>query len=306
MSQNLAPIVLFTFKRLDTLKKTVKALQNNFLASDSDLIIYSDGAKYSQDEPIIHEIRSYLRTIKGFKSVVINESGENQGLASSIINGVSSVMKIYNKAIVLEDDLLTSTNFLSFMNQALDKYESLPKVYSISGYSFDLKFRNDSIDGYFLNRSWSWGWATWRNRWEEVDWLVSDYKDFSKSSGQRAEFSKLGSDVNKMLAAQMMGKADSWYIRFVYHQYKKRLLTFYPQISKIDNNGFDNEATHNKGLKSRFITSIDSTHNMKFILPYDAVIDEVRQEVFLKKLSLKTRIINKIKEIFFKQCGFLN
>lgn len=301
MSNTLAPIVLFTYKRLETLQKTIDALRLNFLASDSDLIIYSDGPKDHKDEPIIQEIRSYLRTIKGFKSIAIHESEKNQGLATSIISGVSSVMKVYDKAIVLEDDLLTSTNFLAFMNQALDKYKHSESVCSISAYSFDLKEQDDSLEkGYFLNRSWSWGWATWRDRWEEVDWMVSDYNDFSKSSRQKAGFAKLGSDVNKMLAAQMTGKADSWYIRFIYYQYKRGLLTFYPNVSKIDNNGFDTEATHNTGIKSRFITSFDLTNNIEFIFPENVSINGAKQRVFSAKLGFKTRLINKLKEFFLK------
>ncbi|KHJ38171.1 hypothetical protein PBAC_17120 [Pedobacter glucosidilyticus] len=301
MSNTLAPIVLFTYKRLETLQKTIDALKLNFLAADSDLIIYSDGAKHDKDESIINGIRTYLKTITGFKSIAIYESEKNQGLATSIISGVSAVMKVYDKAIVLEDDLLTSTNFLSFMNQALDKYKHSAKVCSISAYSFDLKEQDDSLEeGYFLNRSWSWGWATWRDRWAEVDWTVSDYKEFSKSNTQKAGFAKLGSDVNKMLAAQMTGKADSWYIRFVYHQYKKGLITFYPLVSKIDNNGFDTEATHNTGIKSRFITSFDLTNNIEFTFPENVIIDEAKQRVFSEKLGFKTRLINKIKEFFLK------
>ena len=41
----LAPIVLFVYSRLEQTKETVNALINNLLASESDLYIYSDGAK---------------------------------------------------------------------------------------------------------------------------------------------------------------------------------------------------------------------------------------------------------------------
>jgi len=299
MSQKLAPIVLFTYKRLVTLQKTVEALKRNYLASQSDLFIYSDGAKVPEDQIIIDDIRRYLKKINGFKSITIHESSMNKGLASSIIEGVSEVMKTYHKAIVLEDDLLTSTNFLSFMNQALEFYESKNQVYSISGYSFDLiESSINDLDGYFLNRSWSWGWATWKDRWQKIDWNVNDYQEFIKNRKRVADFSSLGSDVNKMLSAQMNGKTDSWYIRSTFHQFNIQGLAFYPTISKIDNNGFDQEATHNKGIKSRFITGFDRSEKIDFDFPDLIEIDLKRQKRFQRKLSLPIRILNKIKELF--------
>jgi len=297
---NLAPIVLFTYKRLDTLQETVHALAANNLASQSDLIIYSDGAKKQEDETIIQEIRTFLKTITGFKSVTINESSTNKGLATSIINGVSAAMKKYHKAIVLEDDLKTSINFLDFMNEGLNKYKAQKKVYSISGYAFDFKNQKINEDAYFLNRSWSWGWASWEDRWIEIDWEVKDYTSFEYDSIQKKLFSKLGSDVYGMLQKQMKGELDSWYIRSTYHQFKVQGLSLYPSISKIDNNGFDDQATHNSGLKNRYLTSFDNSNKKYFKFPEVIEINKQLQLGFANKMSFRIRIINKFKEIFFK------
>ena len=130
-----SPIVLFTYKRFEILIKTIQCLSDNILASDSDLIIYSDGARSIEENGVIDKIRAYLKTISGFKSVTIHESPSNKGLAASIIQGVSDVLKVYPSAIILEDDLITSKNFLSFMNQALDYYQDFPQIFSISGFS---------------------------------------------------------------------------------------------------------------------------------------------------------------------------
>jgi len=295
----LAPIVLFTYKRLKALQQTVGALAANSLAAESDLIIYSDGAKNLEDQRIIEEIRGYLKTITGFKSVSIHASHTNKGLATSIIKGVSEVMHQYHKAIVLEDDLIASTNFLSFMNQALDKYKLEKKVYSISGYALDFTNINSKVDGYFLNRSWSWGWASWEDRWTEIDWDVKDYPLFKKDSSQKEGFSKLGSDVYGMLRKQMDGEVDSWYIRSTYHQFKVKGLSLYPSISKIDNNGFDTIATHTSGLKNRYLTSFDNSNKMYFKFPEVIEINRKLQLAFANKMGFRTRLINKIKELLF-------
>jgi len=295
-----SPIVLFTYLRLEVLKKTVNALAANIYASESNLIIFSDGAKYLNDEFTVREIRTYLKTIIGFKSVIVHESSTNKGLATSIIQGVSSVLKEYPSVIVLEDDLITSTNFLAFMNESLVQYKEVKKVYSISGFSFD--FTNISLkeDGYFLNRAWSWGWATWADRWQEIDWQIRDYSEFCSKKKEVSEFSKLGSDAYKMLSDQMQGNIDSWYIRFIYHQFKNKGLAFYPTTSKITNLGFDALATHNKGIKTRFITDFDVSQNVSFKFPDHVEINPDKQGAFLNKLGLKNRILNRISEILFK------
>src|SRR5258706_1722860 len=173
----LAPILLFTYKRLDTLRKTISALQQNDYANKSDLFIFSDSAKKDIEEASINEVRTYLKTIKDFKNISIFEATKNKGLANSIIDGVTQIIAEYGKVIVLEDDLISTQNFLSFMNAGLDKYKSEPDVFSISGYSFNLRPPAEKYieSGYFLKRGWSWGWATWADRWENVDWEVKDY-----------------------------------------------------------------------------------------------------------------------------------
>jgi hypothetical protein len=295
----LSPIVLFTYLRLETLKKTINALAANFYASESDLIIYSDGAKFTKDIERVNEIRTYLKTIQGFKSVKVHESTKNKGLASSIIHGVSSVLKIYPSAIVLEDDLLTSTNFLAFMNASLGRFKDVKNVYSISGYSFDFPNVPSNMDGYLLNRSWSWGWATWSDRWNEIDWQMNDYPQFISNKKEVSKFALLGSDVNKILSDQMQGKADSWYIRSTYHQFKIKGLAYYPCISKVNNEGFDSLATHNKGLKSRFETNFDTSEKRSFSFPDRIEINPIIQADFSTKMGLKNRILNRVKELLF-------
>ena len=297
----LAPILLFTYKRLETLKQTVEALGQNELASESDLFIFSDGAKKENDKETIQEVREYIKTIKGFKSVTISESKTNRGLANSIIAGVNTVLELHDKAIVLEDDLLTTPNFLNFMNCCLHHYSDDKKVFSVSGFSFDFKKDNTSEnDAYFLNRSWSWGWATWKDRWEGIDWEVKDYESFRRDRKARHEFAKAGSDVNKMLDAQMQEKLDSWAIRWIYHQFKINGLTVYPLLSKVSNTGFDANATHTKGSQKRYLPNLDDGTTSHFNLPSDIRIDRFYQEQFQNKMGLKARVISKIETLFQK------
>ncbi|MFI1772460.1 sugar transferase [Thalassobellus citreus] len=293
-----APILLFTYKRLKALKNTIEALKNNELASASDLFIFSDGAKNEEDKQIINKIRLFLKTVDGFKTIQINESATNKGLANSIIGGVSQVMKNFDRVIVLEDDLLTTPNFLTYMNGALNAYKNEEQVFSISGYSFDLRLKNSDPNAmYFLNRGWSWGWATWQDRWEKVDWEVQSYESFCNSKEARKEFAKGGSDLNAMLDKQMSGSLDSWAIRWFYHQFKINGLTLYPLGSKIYNNGFDEHATHTNGSEKRYIPYLDKEHSNVFKYPKPVEITKAYQKKFQSKMGIMARIRSKIETL---------
>jgi len=296
-----APILIFTYKRLEPLKLTIEALQSNALSAESNLYIFSDGPKDETDKNQIQNVRAYLNTISDFKSVTIKESSVNKGLANSIIDGVSEVLKFADNVIVLEDDLLTTPNFLSYMNSALQVYNDAKGVFSISGYSFNL---GDDIretnDAYFLKRGWSWGWATWRDRWLDVDWNVSDYKEFSKNAAQKKAFAEGGSDLNSMLKKQMNGQLDSWAIRWFYHQYKIKGLTLYPVKSKVYNNGFDAMATHTNGAGRRYRPLLDKEHRLTFKFPDQVNINDLYNKRFIKKMGLLSRIMSRL-ESFFKK-----
>lgn len=296
-----APILLFTYIRLDTLIKTVEALKKNTLAKDSDLYIFSDGGRRESDTQKVNEIRKYLRSITGFKNIIIKESLVNKGLASSVIAGVSEVIVFSDNVIVLEDDLITTPNFLSFMNSALHKYEDKNKVFSVSGYSFDLGTKSKSQeDSYFLNRGWSWGWATWKDRWTDIDWNVSDYNTFKKSKKQRKKFAQLGSDVNIMLKRQMEESLDSWAIRWFYHQFRVNGITLYPLYSKVYNDGWDEDATHTSGSNKRYVPLLDMKHSLNVQFPEIIQVEDKYQNFFLKKMGIKARILSKLDTLFLK------
>lgn len=292
--KNLAPIVLFTYKRLETLQKTISALISNSSATQTNLIIYSDGAKNEEDQIIIEKIRNYLKTITGFKSVRIIASNSNKGLAASIIHGVSEVMTEYHKAIVLEDDLITSTNFLDFMNQALEQYQNNPEILSISGYSPIIKdLSNNEI--YYTQRASSWGWACWEDRWKEIDWEVKGYESFKKDKQAKKRFNAMGSDMTLMMQRQMNGTLNSWAIRFCFHQFQNNLYSVHPASSKIQNVGFaEKYATNTVQNYNRFHSELDTSNTIDFNFDKKVQLEKDIIKQFIKDNSLKARILNRI------------
>jgi len=294
-----APIILFTYNRLSETSRTILALQKNIGALEADLIIFSDAAKQESGKDSVQKVRNYLRNVSGFKSVKIIERPKNLGLAKSIITGVSEVIEIHGRAIVLEDDLITSTNFISYMNSALDFYESNDKIWSISGYTPPIKYPSEyDFDSAFCIRGSSWGWATWADRWKSIDWSISDYGEFSKDRSARINFNRGGSDMCKMLKDQMSEKINSWAIRFCYSQFRQGKYDVIPKISKIKNIGFDVDATHTKGMNRRFTTNLDESNTTIFQFPTIPSINPSILKQFQKYFSVRTRLTHKVLRYF--------
>ena len=286
----LSPICLFTYNRLNETKQTVEALQKNNLASESKLFIFSDAAKVGGNQQKVIEVRNYLKTITGFESVEIFEEPVNKGLANSIISGVSEIVHKFEKVIVLEDDLITTPNFLDFMNQSLDFYSNNNKIFSISGYTMDLpSLKNYDKDFYYGYRASSWGWGTWKNKWEEIDWQMADYSAFKWDFPKQIRFMRGGSDLPYMLWKQMHDKIDSWAVRWCYNQFKKNLLTVYPTKSKIVSIGFGADATHTKKTK-RFFVVPDQEYKVKFRFEEKTALNKQLYQEFKNKFSVISRL----------------
>jgi len=239
----ISPIVLFVYNRPWHVRRTVEALQKNDLAAQSELIVFSDGPKTPEACAKVEEVRQYLKTVSGFKRVQIREQKNNQGLAKSIIRGVTETVNEYGRVIVIEDDLVTSPYFLKYMNDGLDLYEQDHRVISVHGYVYPVK--PSLPETFFIKGSNCWGWGTWKRGW-----------DLFESSGEillkklidqnlAGEFDFNGSyPYTEMLKAQIAGKNDSWAVRWYASAFLNNKLTLYPGTSLVSNIGNEGSGTH--------------------------------------------------------------
>lgn len=243
---HLAPIVLFAYNRARHTKLTLEALEKNELSDQSVLIIYADGPKENaseEDKKKIQEVRTIIKEKQWCKSVEIIESEKNNGLAYSIIKGVSEVVEKYGKVIVLEDDLITSPCFLKYMNEALDLYKDEENVYAISGFMYPLLKKIQTTS--FISFGESWGWGTWKRAW---DFFEPDGKKLldqliEKNLTRKFDFNST-SPFTQMLKDQISGKNNSWAIRWCATIFLKEKFMLVPGISLVKNIGNDGSGTH--------------------------------------------------------------
>lgn len=244
------PILLITFNRPNHTRRTLEALMAQ---SPREVYVFQDGARSSHDGdkincPLVREVIDEF--VHRYSNCIFHThySEQNRGCRDAIIFAISSVLKEHESIIVVEDDIITSPAFLSYMNKALDYYKDCKTVHSVSGYSpspshFTIPKSYD-YDVYASPRLFGWGWGTWRDRWEKVDWSMSYYEDFMKHPEEIKAFNRGGDDMVRMLVDEKMGRSSAWDVQFVFDQFKKHMVSIVPTISYTANIGCDGSGTH--------------------------------------------------------------
>lgn len=252
----LAPIVLFVYNRPWHTRQTLEALRKNVLADQSTLYVYADGPKQqSSDEDLekIKEVRSIVREKKWCREVVVIESRENRGLADSILNGVTEVVNKHRRAIVLEDDIVTSPGFLQYMNDALDCYADEEKVMHVSAYSPPTRKKLPEL--FFYEVMHCWGWGTWKRAWNQLN---QSYKDILDALTDRKQLSHFDLENSRMFLPQLRdnirGVSHTWAILWYGSIYLANGLCLNPGTSLIQNFGLDGSGENCLASENRWET----------------------------------------------------
>lgn len=242
--RNLAPILIFTYNRPQHTRRMLQALESADLAKDSDVYIYSDGAKNANSIEAVNKVRAIIAEPWQFNNIKIIERERNLGLAQNVISGVTEVIAKYGKVIVLEDDLQISKVGLRYFNDALDVYEKDEKVMEISGYMYPVKDAEKLPETFFFRVANSWGWATWERAWKKynpnIDELIAD---FDKEKIKRFSIDHT-ENFWKQVKEYKAGKINSWAIRWYLTLFNNNGLALYPRQSMIQNMGTDGSGTH--------------------------------------------------------------
>jgi len=269
-----APIALFAYNRPRHLARTVAALLRDPLAAASDLHVFCDGPKTPAAAAAVREVRAFVRSITGFRSISVVEQERNIGLANSIIAGVTALCDRFGRVIVLEDDILVTSGFLDFMNAALARYVDDEPVMQITGYMFPIR-SDGSRNALFLPLISCWGWATWKRAWDRFDADMSGYAALHSDHALQARFDLSGSyPYFDMLQRQRRGEVDSWGIRWYLSVFLRDGLVLWPPRSLVANIGFDGSGTHGGEVMPQVQDATPpQEHEARYELPEEVATD---------------------------------
>lgn len=293
---SLSPIAIIAFNRPDLLKTALSSLAANPLAHQSDLFIFIDGPRNNKEGEYekVEQVKSVARSASGFKNVTIKASEQNKGLAKSIIGAATELIEKYGTVIVIEDDLYLSPSFLTYMNAMLNAYKEDKRIMQVSGYSSKINHPEQyHCDFYLSGRAHSWSWATWRDRWETIDWEVKDFEELAASKEKQKAFCEYGSDLYGMLKGWHDGRNNSWYIRFDYAMHKQGRYCIAPIRSLVRNDGFGPGATHTLAY-NRYKIDFDADTKLDWQIPEKLEFNKKLAKHAVRYWSIPYRIYGKI------------
>ena len=267
---NKAPVAIFVYNRLNTLKRTLESLAKNYGAEETDLHIFSDGWKNEHGKAAVLEIREYLKNIKGFKSVTVYEAEKNRGLGRSIINGVNQMIAKFAQVIVLEDDLVLSPWFLKFMNDGLNTYRYSENVASIHGYMYPVK--GELPETFFLRGADCLGWATWERAWKFFNPDAKFLYDTLLEQKLMDHFNFNGAAFKERILQRVIAKTnDSWAVRWDASVFLKNMLTLYPGKSLVQHIGADGRGTNTKKTKKLDVQLLNRAVKVEMIQQRESI-----------------------------------
>ena len=301
VSKQYAPVALFVYNRPWHTKETVEALLQNPEAERTPLYIFADGAKPGLKDTGVDEVRAFIRQIVGFASLTIVERDSNFGLAKSIIDGVSRICREHGCVIVMEDDLVTSSFFLRYMNEGLEKYRNNDRVISIHGYVYPVS--EPLPETFFLRGADCWGWATWERGWQLFESDGHQLMDNLRNGNLVRAFDFDNSyPYFRMLKNQVVGNNNSWAVRWYASAFLADKLTLYPGRTLVTNIGVDGSGTH-----CAETTDFIGVMSDRCVVMDDILVEELPEirKIFsrfyrnARRLTLKNIVVKVLKKLKF-------
>ena len=300
----IAPIAVFAFNRPTHLHRTLDALGDNYLASKSSLTIFCDGPRNETDRESTEAVRGVAKRVCGFASVRVVSRERNMGCAGSIIDGLAQMFAIHERLIIIEDDILTSKYTLYYLNTALDYFENKRNIFAISAWApprslFPLS-DDHMADVYYVPRFHCWGWASWGDRFRQIDWKMTDYTKFNTNIYLRRLYAQQGVDLPEMLDMQMAGKLDTWDIRADFSRFMSGKVCVNPRYSYTTNTGMGC-GTHTTRKTSIYDNDLDlAIKYPKMCIEniYDFDLFHRYASLHTKQENLRLRLKKNIKSIF--------
>lgn len=219
-------ICVVTFNRLKSLKRLIKSIyMAEYDSLDTyDLIISID---YSGSD----EIYNYCKSLNwNHGNLIIKQYKKNLGLKKHILK-CGNYVQDYDGIVLLEDDLIVSKAYLSYIKQILPLCEKKDNVAGISLYTYEcnefadfrffspLKIKNDI---YFMKIPSSWGEFWTKQQWNDfVMWMENKYEP-STSYDVPAAVNNWGDQSWKKIFSYYMVQTDKYFI-YPYYGYSTNM-----------------------------------------------------------------------------------
>lgn len=282
------PILYIIFNRLDTVKQTFSKIQQ---LKPKTLFIAADGPRVSRpgEDVKCKQVRDYVMSqINWDCDVHTLFREENLGCGVNISKSISWFFENVEMGIIMEDDILVTNSFFTFMQNLLEYYKDNPKIMHIAGYNplITSECKNDSY--FFLHQMHCWGWGTWRRAWKHFNYILTDTHDFCNSRSFKRQVREINARGQLECLFDMMEHpgGDIWDAQWEFAIYKNKGICITPCKNLITNVGAGPDSTHSMSQdmlnEKRFELEGDIVHPKKI-----RIHKKYNREIRFKTLNLR-------------------
>ncbi|OYQ70487.1 hemolytic protein HlpA [Wohlfahrtiimonas chitiniclastica] len=309
------PVVLFLFKRLDSVLQIIDVLRK---IQPKKLYLISDYGRNNDECTQIDINRTIIENYIDWECIIIKKyHSTNVGVYSNIALGAKWVFQQENIAIFLEDDNLPDITFFRFCDELLKKYYTNEKILWICGSNYLITSDTCDNSSYFFSQNMlPCGWASWGhkfNKFYDGELSLFNKKKYGYMKKTYTYIPLYYQDMYN-LKYELDHKAKynrffSWDYQMSFSIRHHNLLTIIPKYNLIKNIGVDDNSIHggstiHNTMTARFCEN--HTHNLSFPLihPENILIDKTLDRKIAKIIfdpyffSIKAIICRIVKKIF--------
>lgn len=292
-SYNYAPVIIPTLNRFEHFKRCIESLSRCVLADKTEVYIGLDYPPADKYQEGYLKIKQYLDSCQdlGFKSLHVVLRKKNIGAVANWQSLQQMVLENHDTICCTEDDNEFSLNFLVYINKGLDKFKDNPNIYAICGYNFPIDMTGYENDFYYSNEMCAWGYATWKEKYQQVLCVVGKTEYLNKYYKEMPLAYLLSRKLRFLNNIMYFGKGVYEDVFVASYLHSHNLLTVVPKISKVRNWGHDGS-----GLNSTEISNGDIFSSQE--------LDQEADFSFDSTVSLEVPFVLKARLDSFFGCGF--
>lgn len=294
-----APILILTYSRFEHLRQTIESLAANQWASSSPLFIAVDAPYRDEDVANNQRIIDFIGQIRGFKELNLFVREKNLGVQENFWTAARDIFAAYDRMIILEDDIVTSTDFLNFMNKCLDVYESREDIFSVCGYNRPVCMpANYQYEAYLWKRFCGWGTGYWKTKLEKVNWdqdeIFNEIRNLLNNFKQLKRFLSEAQSTLPLMLHMLQQKKCFGDVRLSVYMFNNDMYSVFPVVSRVRNIGNDGSGTnclYNKTLLEQEIYNGNGEYEIFGDLRPDSEIKKVLSHYLKLTFKAKLRVI---------------
>ena len=286
------PIVLFVFKRYETVKLIVEKIRS---VKPQIVYVFSDAARAdvpNEDNDVL-KVREYIEGAIDWEcEKKLFYAEENKGCDRNIRDGLDVVFSECAEAVIFEDDAVPSNDFFWYCKELLGKYKNERKVQYIAG--FNAIGDNELIKGDYTfgcTPPMSGAFATWADRWNECDFEIKDWPTNRRADRFKPLFysAEMYKKTKREYDDVYNKKVTAWDFMFEHDMLNKQRVAVVPKWNLATSYGYVEGAFHpQKKREAKRLLQIMTCSDKKLSFPLQGpeVIQNDTEYCFLRQKKM--------------------